>query len=131
MQMALALANSVGKEWLTPCDAPGYDSLEEGRLLARCAVPFPDPPGKTSPLKILAGELRAQRGQIVRRGAQGYCPQQVVLHDGLTVNQHLDYFRAAYGLRDLRRADELIERLGYSTYRTSLVKTLSGVPNRN
>ena len=82
--------------------------------------------GKSTLLKILAGELRANRGQIVRRGAQGYCPQQVILHDGLTVNQHLDYFRAAYGLRDLRRADELIEQLGYSTYRTSVVKTLSG-----
>ena len=75
--------------------------------------------GKSTLLKILAGELRANRGQIVRRGTQGYCPQQVILHDDLTVNQHLDYFRAAYGLRDLRRADELIERLGYITYRTS------------
>lgn len=82
--------------------------------------------GKSTLLKILAGELRANRGQIVRRGPQGYCPQQVILHDGLTVNQHLDYFRAAYGLRDLRRADDLIERLGYTTYRASLVKTLSG-----
>jgi len=50
----------------------------------------------------------------------------VILHDGLTVNQHLDYFRAAYGLGDLRRADELIERLGYSAYRPALVRTLSG-----
>ncbi len=82
--------------------------------------------GKSTLLKILAGELRPNRGQVVRRGAQGYCPQQVILHDALTVNQHLDYFRAAYGLRDLRRADELIERLNYPTYRTSVVRTLSG-----
>lgn len=82
--------------------------------------------GKSTLLKILAGELRANHGQIVRRGTQGYCPQHVILHDGLTVNQHLDYFRAAYGLRDLHRADELIEQLGYHTYRSSLVKTLSG-----
>lgn len=82
--------------------------------------------GKSTLLKILAGELRANRGQIVRYGTQGYCPQQVILHDGLTVNQHLDYFRAAYGLRDLRRADALIEQLGYHPYRASLVKTLSG-----
>jgi ABC-2 type transport system ATP-binding protein len=82
--------------------------------------------GKSTLLKILAGELRPNSGQIVRRGAQGYCPQQVVVHDGLTVNQHLDYFRAAYGLRDLHRAEELLEHLGYAAYRTSLVKTLSG-----
>ncbi len=82
--------------------------------------------GKSTLLKILAGELRPNRGQIFRRGALGYCPQQVLLHNSLTVNQHLDYFRAAYGIRDLRCAEELIERLGYTRYRTSVVGTLSG-----
>jgi ABC-2 type transport system ATP-binding protein len=82
--------------------------------------------GKSTLLKILAGELRPNRGQVFRRGAVGYCQQQVILHDGLTVDQHLDYFRAAYGIRDLRCADELIERLGYTTYRTAVVGTLSG-----
>jgi len=82
--------------------------------------------GKSTLLKVLAGELRPNRGQVFRRGALGYCPQQVILHDTLTVNQHLDYFRAAYGIRDLYRADELIEQLGYTKYRTSVVGTLSG-----
>ncbi len=82
--------------------------------------------GKSTLLKILAGELRPNGGQVIRRGALGYCPQQVLLHDGLTVNQHLDYFRAAYGIHDLRHAEELIERLDYTTYRTSVVGTLSG-----
>jgi ABC-2 type transport system ATP-binding protein len=82
--------------------------------------------GKSTLLKILAGELQPNRGQVVRRGALGYCPQQVLLHDSLTVNQHLDYFRAAYGLSDLPHAGELIEQLGYSHYRTAVVRTLSG-----
>lgn len=82
--------------------------------------------GKSTLLKILAGELRPNQGQIFRRGSQGYCPQQVILHEGLTVNQHLDYFRAAYGLHDLGRADDLIEQLGYTKYRTALVEALSG-----
>lgn len=82
--------------------------------------------GKSTLLKILAGELRHNRGQVWRRGALGYCPQQVILHDALTVSQHLDYFRAAYGIPDLRCADELIEQLGYARYRTSVVRTLSG-----
>jgi ABC-2 type transport system ATP-binding protein len=81
--------------------------------------------GKSTLLKVLAGELRPNRGQVERQGALGYCPQQVILHDALTVNQHLDYFRAAYGIRDLRRADELIEWLGYTKYRTAVVGTLS------
>ena len=82
--------------------------------------------GKSTLLKILAGELRPNRGQVFQHGALGYCPQHVLLHNGLTVNQHLDYFRAAYGIHDLRWANELIERLGYTTYRTAVVGTLSG-----
>ena len=82
--------------------------------------------GKSTLLKILAGELRPNRGHIFRRGALGYCPQQVILNAALTVNQHLDYFRAAYNLADLRYAEALIERLGYQQYRASVVRTLSG-----
>jgi ABC-2 type transport system ATP-binding protein len=82
--------------------------------------------GKSTLLKILAGELRPNRGQVLRRGALGYCPQQVILNDALTVHQHLDYFRAAYGIHDLGRAGELMERLGYTKYQTAVVGTLSG-----
>ena len=82
--------------------------------------------GKSTLLKILAGELRPNRGQVIRRGALGYCPQQVILNGALTVKQHLDYFRAAYNLADLTRAEALIERLGYQQYRTSVVSRLSG-----
>lgn len=82
--------------------------------------------GKSTLLKILAGELRPNQGKVFRRGALGYCPQQVILNDALTVEQHLDYFRAAYGISDLSRADELIEQLGYGRYRHSVAGTLSG-----
>jgi ABC-type multidrug transport system ATPase subunit len=82
--------------------------------------------GKSTLLKILAGELRPNRGHVLRRGALGYCPQQVILNPALTVKQHLDYFRAAYNLADLSRAEALIERLGYQRYRRSVVSTLSG-----
>jgi ABC-type multidrug transport system ATPase subunit len=56
----------------------------------------------------------------------GYCPQKVILNETLTVNQHLAYFRAAYNISDLRRADELVEQLGYQQYRNALVGHLSG-----
>ncbi|HEU5199137.1 MAG TPA: ATP-binding cassette domain-containing protein, partial [Ktedonobacterales bacterium] len=82
--------------------------------------------GKSTLLKILAGELRPNQGMVFRRGALGYCPQQVILNDALSVNQHLDYFRAAYGINTLDHADELIERLGFATYRKAVVGTLSG-----
>jgi ABC-2 type transport system ATP-binding protein len=82
--------------------------------------------GKSTLLKILAGELRPDAGRVDMDGTLGYCPQDVILNAALTVDQHLDYFRAAYGVTDLRRADELVERLGYARYRSSVVATLSG-----
>ena len=82
--------------------------------------------GKSTLLKILAGELRPDRGGVVLEGALGYCPQDVILNDTLSVAQHLEYFAAAYGIRDLRRADQLVERLAYQQYRNAPVATLSG-----
>jgi len=82
--------------------------------------------GKSTLLRILAGELRPDRGDVLRRGAMGYCPQKVILNETLTVNQHLAYFRAAYNIPDLQRADELVEQLGYQQYRNALVGQLSG-----
>jgi ABC-type multidrug transport system ATPase subunit len=82
--------------------------------------------GKSTLLKILAGELRPDKGHADLNGALGYCPQQVVLNDTLTVAQHLDYFAAAYGVRDMRRADELLDQLAYQQYRQATVATLSG-----
>ncbi len=82
--------------------------------------------GKSTLLRILAGEIRANSGKVIRNGAFGYCPQTVVLNEALTVNQHLLYFKAAYNLTDLGRAEELLEELGYEQYRQNLVATLSG-----
>jgi ABC-type multidrug transport system ATPase subunit len=82
--------------------------------------------GKSTLLKILAGELRPDRGRVALDGALGYCPQEVILNETLTVAQHLDYFAAAYGIHDLRRADELVEQLAYQQYRSTVVAALSG-----
>lgn len=82
--------------------------------------------GKSTLLRILAGDLRPNNGKVIRSGAMGYCPQNVILNDALSVNQHLDYFRAAYNIDNLQRASELIEELGYPQYRRVLVANLSG-----
>ncbi len=82
--------------------------------------------GKSTLLKILAGELHPDQGGVVLEGALGYCPQDVILNDTLSVAQHLEYFAAAYGIRDLRRADELVRQLAYQQYQHATVATLSG-----
>lgn len=82
--------------------------------------------GKTTLLKILSGELRPLSGTIRHSGKFGYCPQAAVLNDALTVRQHLQFFETAYGLKDLRRAEEVMERLHFHEYADELAGTLSG-----
>jgi ABC-2 type transport system ATP-binding protein len=82
--------------------------------------------GKTTLLRILAGDLRPDAGTVAIDGRPGYCPQTVVLDEALTVEQHVRYFQAAYGIGSTARADELIERLGYASARGQRTGTLSG-----
>ncbi|MFF8096196.1 ABC transporter ATP-binding protein [Streptomyces sp. NPDC016675] len=82
--------------------------------------------GKSTLLKILAGELRPDRGVVRHEGRFGYCPQQVVLNDAFTVYQHLELFKAAYSLPDLRRAEEIMEALRFREFAGERVGVLSG-----
>lgn len=82
--------------------------------------------GKSTLLKILAGELSPDRGAVRHDGRFGYCPQSVVLDDSFTVRQHLDFFKSAFGLADLRRAVEVMETLAFTEYLDQRAGLLSG-----
>ncbi|EWC64566.1 Methionine ABC transporter ATP-binding protein [Actinokineospora spheciospongiae] len=82
--------------------------------------------GKSPLLRVLAGELPADRGDALYAGRLGYCPQKIVLNDELTPDQHLALFRRAYGLRSLEHANQLVERLGYERHRSVKAGLLSG-----
>ncbi len=82
--------------------------------------------GKTTLLRILCGQVAADSGEVEHRGSLGYCPQDTVLNDFLTVDQHVRYFRAAYGLDGVERAEELIEELHFAEYRRTRAGDLSG-----
>ena len=98
-------------------------TLERGEL---AGIVGENGAGKTTLLRILAGELKPDHGWVIPRGRLGYCPQRTVLNDSLTVAQHLRYFQRAYQLEDLHRAHELVERLNFTQYRASRVRSLSG-----
>lgn len=97
--------------------------VEAGSLVA---VVGENGSGKSTLLQILAGTLAPDAGTVSLRGAIGYCPQEPILNGALTVAQHLRYFAAAHALTSFRRADELLQTLGFSTYRDSVVDELSG-----
>jgi len=82
--------------------------------------------GKTTLLRILAGDLRPDAVSVAIRGRPGYCPQTAVLDEALTVDQNVRYFQAAYGIGRTGRAEALIERLGYAGCRDQRAGALSG-----
>ncbi|WP_030105435.1 ABC transporter ATP-binding protein [Actinoalloteichus caeruleus] len=82
--------------------------------------------GKTTLLRILAGQLRPDGGTVRVRGSLGYCPQQAVVNEALTVGQHLRLFQVAYRLQNDHRARELAERLGLTRYERVSAGVLSG-----
>lgn len=85
--------------------------------------------GKSTLMKILVGALGADGGQVHVSGRIGYCPQEPVLYDRLTCDEHLELFGVAYGMNDQAvavAADGLYATLGFDRWRTSRVEELSG-----
>jgi ABC-2 type transport system ATP-binding protein len=82
--------------------------------------------GKTTLLRIMAGLLPPDRGRVDVRGRIGYCPQDPQVHFGLTVDQNLEWFRAAYRLEHHMRAEAMLDRLAVRQHRRTLVGELSG-----
>src|SRR6266705_1798301 len=54
--------------------------------------------GKSTLMKILVGALVADAGSVTRSGRLGYCPQQPVVYERLTCDEHFELFGRAYGM---------------------------------
>jgi ABC-2 type transport system ATP-binding protein len=100
----------------------------------------PNGAGKTTTINMLCGLLKRDAGEIILDGHSlednygvckqkiGLCPQDVVLWEGLTCLEQLEFVARLYDLHpDLaqERAVELLEIMGLSDRRNKLAKTLS------
>jgi ABC-2 type transport system ATP-binding protein len=84
---------------------------------------------KSTLLKVIVGLLPPDGAQVLSQGRLGYCPQELLICDRLTVRQNLRYFGVAHGLTDRQidaRPTDLFEPLNYGQYRDQRVATLSG-----
>ena len=84
---------------------------------------------KSTLMKILAGDLLADAGEVERSDSFGYCPQIPVLYERLTCDEHLDLFGAAYGLDPAqleRNRAALYESLDFERFADRRVEELSG-----
>ncbi len=85
--------------------------------------------GKSTLMNILVGVLDADAGTVERAGTVGWCPQEPLLYDRLTVDETFRLFGAGYGLRRAEIDDataRLAARLGFERFRGFRVDQLSG-----
>ncbi len=85
--------------------------------------------GKSTLMKILVGSLEGDSGRVSISGTIGYCPQEPLLYERLTPDEHFELFGEAYGL-DRQTIDEnrdqLYEIFNFARYRDMRVEELSG-----
>lgn len=85
--------------------------------------------GKSTLLKCLVGLLKQDAGEVAVRGTVGYCPQEPLLMESLTVLEHLRFFGAGYGLhpdRSALRSAELMETFNCAKFAGTRIDRLSG-----
>jgi ABC-type multidrug transport system ATPase subunit len=85
--------------------------------------------GKSTLLRIIVGLLPLDQGRVRLNRKYGYCPQEPLVFDGLTMEENIAYFGAGYGLSRqaaLARGHALMERLSCRQFSGQLTDTLSG-----
>jgi ABC-type multidrug transport system ATPase subunit len=85
--------------------------------------------GKSTLMQIVVGLLARDGGSVWQEGRLGYCPQQPMVWEKLTVQEHFELFARAYGLDEARReqaAKGLLAELQFERYRRYRVEELSG-----
>jgi len=85
--------------------------------------------GKSTLMQVIVGLLARDGGRIALDGRLGYCPQQPLLWDKLTVAEHFELFAQAYELGEAiatAARDALLDELGFARYLDYRVEALSG-----
>jgi ABC-2 type transport system ATP-binding protein len=85
--------------------------------------------GKSTLMQIVVGLLARDGGSLTVPGRLGYCPQQPLLWDKLTVAEHFELFTQAYKLDDATATasrDALLDELAFAKYLDYRVEALSG-----
>ncbi len=85
--------------------------------------------GKSTLMHVIVGLLGRDAGTVERPARLGYCPQQPLLWDKLTVREHFELFAEAYELAAEHAADSrdvLLGELQFAKYVGYRVEELSG-----
>lgn len=105
-------------------------SMRSGQLIG---ISGENGSGKSTLLKIIVGLLKPNAGAVSMRKRVGYCPQDMLVFETLTVEENFAYFAAAYGLTRRgkqaaweEKKNHLLKRFQFAPYNDVIVSTLSG-----
>jgi len=85
--------------------------------------------GKSTLMQILVGALGADEGSVSVDGTVGWCPQEPLLYDRLTVRETFRLFGTAYGMNDeaiVEARDHYADLLSFEQFLDYRVDHLSG-----
>ena len=85
--------------------------------------------GKSTLMQLIVGLLGRDSGTIDRPARVGYCPQQPLLWDKLTIAEHFELFATAYRMDETQgeaAAKTLMDELEFARYADYRVERLSG-----
>ncbi|WP_408958486.1 ABC transporter ATP-binding protein [Natrinema sp. 74] len=85
--------------------------------------------GKSTLMKILVGALEADAGTVETGGRVGWCPQEGLLYDRLTIRETFRLFGAAYEMTDeeiVAARDRLAAKLDFERFLDYRIDHLSG-----
>jgi ABC-2 type transport system ATP-binding protein len=85
--------------------------------------------GKSTLMKILVGALAADAGTVTLRGRLGYCPQEPIVYDRLTCDEHFELYGRAYAMPPAHLGsarEKIYDTLGFQRYARTRAGELSG-----
>jgi ABC-2 type transport system ATP-binding protein len=87
--------------------------------------------GKSTLLKIIVGLLNSDSGSFKVEGKRGYCPQEQLLFERLTVRENFIYFAQAYNIKSPRNGFEanlnnILREFNFINVKNKIVSELSG-----
>ena len=105
-------------------------SIRQGRIYG---ITGENGSGKTTLIKILAGFMKPDTGYIIIKGKLGFCPQEPLVFNNLTVEENINFFCRAYGIPSVKKENigsgyisEIINHFGFSEYLGYVGNKLSG-----
>ncbi len=85
--------------------------------------------GKSTVMQILVGSLAADEGSVQRPTSLGFCPQEPILYERLTCDEHFELFAHAYGMAPTETEaarSGIYDTLGFARWAAVRVAELSG-----